>query len=338
LRLLREPWVPRHAEEREETVYEFARRRIGAEAADALVDAAVAGISAGDSRALSLPAAFPLMAQMEQEHGSLFAAMRARRRAGRRAPRLLAFRGGMGQLVGALTEALGPRLRTGAAVTRLERADAAWRVVLADGTAHVADRVVLASPARANARLLFDLDPELAHGLQAIPFSSVVVVALAYRASDLPRPLDGYGYLVPRREDLATLGVVWESSLFDGRAPDGYVLVRAILGGARKPAIAALSETERTTLAEREMARVLRLRAAPVKTWTFAWPGAIAQYTRGHRERVADARAAIAAHPGLSFCGTSFDGVSFGAAIDAGRAHADAVLADFGALARAETA
>jgi oxygen-dependent protoporphyrinogen oxidase len=327
LRILGEPWVPRLAEEREETVHEFARRRIGAEAADALVDAAVSGISAGDSRTLSLPAAFPAMAQMEHEHGGLFAAMLARRRAGKRAPRLLSFREGMGQFVGALTTALGPRLRTGSAVARLERAGSAWNVVVSDGSAQAADRVVFATPARVTARVLSDLDPELAHQLQATPFSSVAVVALAYRASDLPRLLDGYGYLVPRREDLATLGVVWESSLFPARAPEGFVLVRAILGGARRPAIAALSESERMTLAHREFARVLRLRAEPVKAWTYAWPVAIAQYTRGHRERVAAVRAGVAVYPGLSLCGTSYDGVSFGAAIDVGRAHADDLMA-----------
>ena len=332
LRLLFEPWAAPRPEGREETVYEFARRRIGAEAADALVDAAVSGISAGDSRVLSLPAAFPLMDTMEREHGGLIKAFAARRRAGVGAPRLVAFRGGMVQLVEAIAARLGPRLRTGARVAQVApapaEAAARWRLTLGDGSTHDTDHVAFAAPARAVAPIVGDLDPELARGLAATPYSNVAVVALAYREADLPRPLDGYGYLVTRSEGLATLGVVWESSLFEGRAPAGQALLRVILGGARDPSVAARPEADRIALAREELARVMGLAATPTRTWAFTWPGAIAQYVRGHRERVAAAREAIARQAGLSLCGTSYDGVAFGAAIDAGRAHADALLAD----------
>lgn len=331
LRLLWEPFAAPRPADREETVHEFAHRRIGLEAADALVDAAVSGISAGDSRTLSLPAAFPLMEEMEREHGSLLRAMAARRRAGQGPPRLRAFRGGMAQLVDALAGALGPRLRMNARVTGLAPIDAAagggWRLALADGTTHDADRVAFAAPARAVAPIVGGLDAELAHVLAETPYSNVAVVALAYRAADLPGPLDGYGYLVARSEGLATLGVVWESSLFAGRAPAGHALLRVILGGARNPAVAALPESERIALAREELRRVMGIAAPPERTWAFTWPGAIAQYVRGHRERVAAARAAVARHPGLSLGGSSYDGIAFGATIDAGRAHADLVLA-----------
>ncbi len=330
LRLLLEPWARRRPADREETVHEFARRRIGAEAADALVDAAVAGISAGDSRTLSLPAAFPLMDTMERENGSLIRAFAARRRAGVGAPRLLAFRGGMAQLVDALAARLGDRLRTGVrveCVTAGAAGAARWRLEFVDGSTHDADHVVFATPAHAASTMLAGLDPGLGGRLAATTYSGVAVVALAYREADLPRPLDGYGYLVTRGEGLATLGVVWESTLFAGRAPAGHALLRVILGGARDPSIVSRPEPERIALARAELARVLRVTAEPVRTWAFAWPGAIAQYVRGHRERVAAARAAVGRHAGLTLCGTAYDGVSFGAAIDAGRAHADTVLA-----------
>ncbi len=330
LRLLLEPWARRRPADREETVHEFAQRRIGAEAADALVDAAVAGISAGDSHTLSLPAAFPQMDAMEREHGGLIRALAARRHGGIGAPRLLAFRGGMAQMVDALAARLGGRLHTGArveCVTAGAAAEARWRLAFADGSTHDADHVVFATPAHAAATILAGLDPALGGSLAATPYSGVAVVALAYREADLPRPLDGYGYLVTRGEGLATLGVVWESTLFAGRAPAGHALLRVILGGARDPSIATRPEPEVIALARSELARVLGLTAKPERTWAFGWPGAIAQYVRGHRERVALTRAAIGRHAGLSLCGTAYDGVSFGAAIDAGRAHADTVLA-----------
>jgi oxygen-dependent protoporphyrinogen oxidase len=328
-RLLLEPWARRRPEGREETVHEFASRRIGRDAADTLVDTAVSGITAGDSRLLSLPAAFPLMDAMEREHGSLFRALAARRRAGRGAPRLFSMRGGLGRLVEALAASLGPRLATGAAITDLAPGgDAApWILTRADGTTHPADRVVLALPAPAASRLVARLDGPLARTLEATPCSSVAVVALAYRRSDVRRRLDGYGYLVPRAERRSTLGVVWESSLFEGRAPAGFVLLRALMGGPRDPELAGRPASEQVERARRELADVLGISAAPHAAWTFAWPGAIPQYVRGHRERVDAARAAAARHAGLSLCGTSYDGVSLGAAIDAGRAHADRLVA-----------
>jgi oxygen-dependent protoporphyrinogen oxidase len=272
------------------------------------------------------------MDTMEREHGGLIKAFAARRRAGVGAPRLVAFRGGMVQLVDAIAARLGPRLRTGTRVAHVApapaEAAARWRLTLGDGSTHDTDRVAFAAPARAVAPIVGDLDPELARGLAATPYSNVAVVALAYREADLPRPLDGYGYLVARSEGLATLGVVWESSLFEGRAPAGQALLRVILGGARDPSVAARPEADRIALAREELARVMGLTATPTRTWAFTWPGAIAQYVRGHRERVAAAREAIARQAGLSLCGTSYDGVAFGAAIDAGRAHADALLAD----------
>jgi oxygen-dependent protoporphyrinogen oxidase len=328
LRLLGEPFARPAPPGVEETVHEFATRRIGKEAADRLVDPAVSGISAGDSKDLSLPAAFPLMAQMEKEHGSLLRAMLARRKAGQGPARLLAFRSGMGALAFAAANALGERLVLSSRVDALWREAGAWRLDLAAGGSERFDRVILAVSSRVAAALLLPLDPELGRALGQTPFSSVAVVALAYPASALPRPLDGYGYLVTRREGLATLGVVWDSSLFDGRAPAGHVLLRAVLGGPRRPELAFASEEARIATARTELAGVLGVTAAPARAWTFAWPHAIAQYTLGHVARTRDVKALAARHPGLELVGSSYDGISFGSAIDAGRALAERIAAE----------
>ena len=323
LRLLLEPWA-RPAGAGEETVYEFARRRIGAEAAEVLVDAAVAGISAGDSRRLSVAAAFPLMIEMERDHGSLIRAMMARR--GERKPRLVSFEGGMETLIGTLRERLAPALRTGARVERIAREAGEWRLRLADGGMLAADHVLLATPAARSAEMMAHHDAALAGALGAIPYSGLALVALAFREADLKAPLDGYGYLVARAEQLDTLGVVWESSLFEGRAPGGTVLLRAMLGGARRPEVADLGEGELITRARREIAQVMGITSAPLRTWVRRWPAAIAQYELGHLERVGAARALAARHPGLELCGSAYDGVAFGRSIASADAAAERML------------
>jgi oxygen-dependent protoporphyrinogen oxidase len=162
------------------------------------------------------------------------------------------------------------------------------------------------------------LDAELSASLAAIPFSGIHLVALAYRTADVPRPLDGYGYLVTRPEQLGTLGVVWESSLFPGRAPKGLALLRVFLGGARRPELAGADSATAISAAREDLKTVMGISAAPARSWTFAWPNAIAQYTVGYLDRVRAIRQHLTRHPGLTVCGTSYDGTSFNHAIAAG--------------------
>lgn len=319
LRLLAEPFAPGPPEGVEETVHAFAARRIGAEAADMLVDTAVSGISAGDSRALSVSAQFPMMTDMEREHGSLIRATFAKRGRGQGPPALLSFDDGLGTLTRALAERLAGRLEPGAPVCLVEHAGRAWRVVRQDGGSHEADHVVLAVPARAAAGLVTTIDGRLSEMLRTIEYSSLGVVALGYDLADIGRPLDGYGYLVTRHEALATLGVVWESSLFPGRAAPGTALLRVFLGGARRPHVLHSDDDTLAALAQAELAPVLGIKGAPRHVSVFRWPQAIAQYTLGHAGRRAAIRARVEAHDGLVVCGTSYDGVSFNHAVKSGR-------------------
>lgn len=325
LRLLLEPWARPAPRGAEESVYAFARRRIGSEAAERLVDAAVAGISAGDSRKLSVEAAFPLMVEMEREHGSLIRAMAARRREGR--PRLLSFDGGMEVLVEALRARLGPAVRTGCRARAAVCERGRWRLRCHDGTAVEGDHLILAVPAGRAAEIVALADPELAGALEGFASAGLAVVALAYRESDLGRPLDGYGYLVAASEGLDTLGVTWESSLFDGRAPRRRVLLRVMMGGSRRPGVAALEAAELVERARRELAGPLGIEAEPLRVWVRRWPQAITQYEIGHGARVEAVRRLAARHPGLVLCGTSYDGASFGSAIASGAGAAERVLA-----------
>lgn len=319
LRLLYEPFAPGAPAGVEETVHEFATRRLGDEAADMLVDAAVSGISAGDSRQLSVSAQFPIMTEMERDHGSLIRAMLARRGRSAGPSRLVSFDHGMGLLTAALAGRLGESLRSSAPVRSLERVGAAWRLAVGGGQTVDADHVVLAVSARAAAPLVQSLDGALGTELQGFSYAGIAVVALGYAVSDVTRALDGYGYLVTRQEPLATLGVVWESSLFPGRAPTGACLLRVMLGGSRHPGIVEESDAHKANVARQELAHVMGISAPPRHLSVFTWPGAITQYTVGHTGRCASVRERLRRHPGLSICGTSYDGVSFNHAVKSGR-------------------
>lgn len=319
LRLMREPWAaapPLHADE---TVFEFAERRFGREVAETVVDPAVSGISGGDSKVLSVRSQFPILKEWEHEHGSLLRAMLAQRKKSKGRAKLLSFDRGLGSMTSALASRLRTPMKTGHAIAAIDRHQGLWRVHLADGSATVADHVVLTTPAHRTATILRPLDRELWGDLSSIPSAGLAVVALAYPAASLPRPLDGYGYLVTRAEGLSTIGVLWESSIFPGRAPHDAALLRVFLGGARLPGVLDLDEAALIAVARGELATVMGLTAMPIRHWVFRWPAAIAQYTSGHAGRVNDIRARVAAHHGLHICGTALDGVSFNQAISAAR-------------------
>lgn len=326
VRVALEPWIPaRRGDRDEETVFEWSRRRFGSEAAEVFADAIVSGTSAGDARTVSIDAAYPVLPELERGHGSVVRGLLARRRtgAGLSRPRLVTFRDGMQSVADAIGQRLGAGVSVGAAVSTLTRDGGRWIVQQTRGEPLVADQVIAALPSSRTARLLENSAPALAAQLRSIPNSSLAVVVFAWRTADLARPLDGYGYLVPSQEGLRTLGVVWESSLFPGRAPAGSVLVRVMLGGARCPEIVGLPDAELFRLAESEAVPFLQAVRPPSRAWLFRWPESIPQYLKGHRDRLAGIRQAAGALGGLELCGSSYDGLSFTSAIASGVAAAN---------------
>ena len=329
LRLLREPFVRRAVAANEESIAAFVRRRLGAEFLDYAADPFVSGVYAGDPEAISVAAAFPRLHALEQAHGSLFrgqlASARARKRSGEAvgAPRSFSFRRGMQTLPDALARGLSHYTDRTEVVSIDGSAPDAFtlRIVRDDSPAELRARaVVVATPAYATARLV----PVAAHALAAIAYAPVAVVATAYRREDVAHALDGFGVLVPGREQRRLLGALFSSTLFAGRAPDGEVLLTSFVGGRRQPALAALEDDALTATVAEELRDLLGARA-PRWTSIVRWPRAIPQYELGHRERVRAALDATATVPGLYLCGSWRDGVAVGDRVVSGYAIADEV-------------
>ena len=229
LRVAMEPLGRRRPENLDESVFEFAARRIGRQAARVLVGAMVTGIYAGDARSLSLRATFPKMWQMETDHGGLVKAMLAKRRkaraegstgAGPAGPggTLTSFRGGLATFVDRLAAEIGPALRKEHPVEAIADAGArGYRVVLRHGAPIDADAVVLACPAWHAADLVRGADVEMAEAMDGIPSAPVAVVHLGYTRSALSPVPEGFGFLVPRDEGLRMLGTLFTSNIFPGR-------------------------------------------------------------------------------------------------------------------------
>ena len=333
LRLFGEPFIARAAPDAEESIASFVRRRLGREFLDYAIDPFVSGIYAGDPEQISVPAAFPKLFALEQKYGSLIRGQilgaRARRKRAETAKNTagsFSFVRGMGTL----PQALGTRLARydrGVRVEAIVRSADGYDVeATRRGTPvrYRARSVVIATAAHAAAPLFARTVPALGKALAAIEYAPVNVIVSAYRREDVVHPLDGFGVLVPKREQRRILGTLFSSSLFEGRAPAGHVLLTTFAGGRRNPETATMDDPTLARSVGDELATLVGARN-PLWSEIVRWPQAIPQYTIGHLARVAAVDAAAASLPGLHFCANWRGGVSFGDCIKNGAAMAEVV-------------
>jgi oxygen-dependent protoporphyrinogen oxidase len=314
--------------EPDESVAAFTRRKFGPELLERLVGPLVSGIYAGDPERLSLRAAFPMLHAWERDYGSVVrGAIQSRRQAKPANPKprpvLSNFRNGLRTLPAALHRALGDAVRTRTTVHAIEARRADGRPSLTirvtrDGRhdSLAADAVVVATPAYAAATLLAGIAPSAAEQLAGIEYAAVGVVNLGYRSEQVSHRLEGFGFLVPRSEGLRTLGTVWTSSLFAGRAPHGCVALASFVGGATDPEAVRQSEEELLTTVSRENATALGITGAPVVQQLERYPRALPQYNLGHTQRLQAVREELSRLPGVFLAGNYLEGPSIGNCVD----------------------
>lgn len=303
----------------DESIANFVRRRLGEEFLEYAVDPFVSGVYAGDPETLSLASTFPRLAALERDHGGLFRGAIAKigrpKRANPVRRGVYSFRDGLGALPRAIAARLGDALWVNAPVRQIQRRGSAFRVQIDRGGARhdiEAARIVVATPAEVAAELLRSIAPGLADDLVSIVYAPVAVVFTAFPRAGITHPLDGFGCLVPRREQRTILGSLWTSALFPGRAPEGLVALTNFVGGARHPDLVLRADDELIRLVSEDLDRLLGVRSLPAFSRVIRYRRAIPQYLLGHRERVERITRAVDAIPGLSLAGNYLSGVAVG--------------------------
>lgn len=319
LRIMLEPVIQGNARD-EETLAAFARRRLGNEAYEKLIDPMASGIYAGNPETLSLRACFPKVYDLEARYGGLIRGMirlqRERKKQGSSEKvgagpggTLTSFHGGMGELANALRGFLGSRLRLGSKVQEIERKGRGYSLFLTDGSSIEADIVASASPAYAVAEMLKNMDMRLSHLVAEIPYPSLSVVCLGYRKEKIKTPIDSFGFLIPSREKRKILGTLYDSSIFPNRAPEGYVLLRSMVGGARYSDLARENDTKLVDLVKGELAAIMDISSDPDFTRVYRHEMAIPQYNIGHLERLRNIDAMLLRHKNLYLTGNAYRGI-----------------------------
>ncbi len=320
LRVMAETLVPR-GRGGDETLSAFALRRLGREAYEKLIDPMASGVFAGDPDKMSLSSCFPRIHEIEMEYRSLILGLiklqiKARGEDGTSKPsagpagKLTSFNLGMSEMTQAIAEVLGSRLRLSTSVSAVARDGNRFTLELANGERVDAARVILAAPAYAQAQMLEDLMPLTSNWLASLSYPSLSVICLGYRKSRLKHPLNGFGFLVPSRERRKVLGVLWDSSIFANRAPEGHALIRCMIGGARATELANLPDDQLIDFARSELSATMGVDIEPDFLRIYRHEKSIPQYRVGHTTQLLKVETELMQHPGLILTGNAYKGVA----------------------------
>ncbi len=354
LRFALEPFIKQRTVDTDESVAEFVGRRFGRMAVERMFDPLMSGIYAGNVNTLSIQSTLKVFHEMEQERGSVVRGMFARikqRKAEERAAgareevdelltsskspmsgKLLSFTEGMNELITALADELRNHLRTSVAIEALTRVDKGYELVIRDanGAQKVHhDIVVIATPPEQAAPFVAGLDAALAQRLTEIKSSTIAVLGLGFKGEDIANPLDGFGYLIPRKEGVRSLGVLWSSSIFPGRAPAGHKLLQIMIGGAHD--LRAIEADDQTLVdtAMKDADSVLGFRGSPILQNVIRHKSGIPQYNMGHKARLLEIQQRMKGIGGLHLAGNGYFGISANDCIRHARELAGQIAAGF---------
>ncbi len=329
--------LPTRKGDEDESLGNFISRRMGRATYENLIEPLMSGIYAGDGDKLSLQSTFPFLRDFEIKYGSLargaIKMYAARQKSQKQTGSRSVFRTpttGLAEITEALVKYLeenNANLHLNTPAKNITQHATRFTIHLDDGKTLDADTLILATPPYITADLLASPLPELATVLDSIPYVSTATVSLAFKLDDLPRALDGYGYVIPRREGRKALACTWTSTKFPHRAPEGHALVRVFIGRAGQEDDIPWNEEGLLEIAREELELTLGITADPLLSRTYIWEKAMPQYNLGHPEILETINAALADIPNLAFAGNGYAGIGIPNCINSGDMAAKKILA-----------
>ncbi|MBI5266221.1 MAG: protoporphyrinogen oxidase [candidate division Zixibacteria bacterium] len=333
LRIFGEPFARKRPPGIDESIYDFGSRRIGREAADYLIQPMVSGVYGGVASRLSLKSCFPIMREMEDQYGSLVRAMFARARKAKKEGRkaggpsspagwLTSFRGGLYALIERFREVYAGQITTGAEVVSVRKANGSFTVQTTDGQSYEAKQVVLALPSYRASSVVAGVSPDLASSLARIKYAPIAVVCMGFPETSVSRNLNGFGFLVPSKENRRILGSIWTSSIFADRAPSGKVQFRTMVGGDGDHESAKMTDSDIISKVQKDLHDITGITGAPDIVKLYRWTYGIPQYHIGHSEVMTAIESELAKINGLHLAGNAYYGIGLNECVK----QADAVV------------
>ena len=309
----------------DETLQSFGYRRVGKEMTDTFLDAMVAGIFASAPDKISVKSAFPAVAKLELEYGGLFKGMLAKRKkeAGPGGV-LMSFKGGVSSFIERLADSANIDIKTGLHVDKIDKNEDGYTLHV-DGYKDSFNKVILSTPSYESANMLEEVDANLSKMLNAIEYSPISIVGLGY--NELPHDLKGFGLLTTSSANKEILGVLWDSSIFSDRAPEGKKSLRVMIGGQRNPQLALKSDEELLEIAVRGVKETMGLEAVPDVSYVKRYERGIPNYRVGHLESMDKLFEKLKEHKGLYLSSNAYYGVGLNDCVGNSKKIAEQILA-----------
>jgi protoporphyrinogen/coproporphyrinogen III oxidase len=314
-------FIPKKKGNDDESLASFVRRRMGKEALEKMAEPMLAGIYASDPELMSINSTFPMFVQTEQKYRSLIIGMLERKRQqllhqlkvpkGKQSFSLfMTLKNGLDEMVETLVnKATNINFCAETKVVGISRAEEKWRLTLHDGSFINADAILLATPAKISTLLLEEVSPKVSSLLNQIRYVSTATVSIGYKKEGFPHKLDGFGFVVPKKEGKRILACTWTSSKFPERVPEKYVMLRCFVGGAMREELAELEETAIGNMVREELLDIMGIDCEPVFLKVFKYKKSNVQYHLGHAVLIESIRKELELFPGLFVTGSAYTGI-----------------------------
>ena len=308
-RFLTEIFSPRRHREEDISVQQLISDHFGYEVLEYVAEPLLSGVYGGDSAQLSAESVLPRFMGYERTYGSLIRGVRRDPRSPRQSGSLfLAFRSGMQTLTDVLSAAISGSVHViHQEASSVEPAPSGWRVKCGSQQFE-AKQLVLAVPAYVAATLLAPSAPELASELEAIPYSSAILVTVVFNKNEVRIP-EGFGLLVPHRERKTIAAITFVGSKWPSRIPSQLMALRAFIVDPEAPRLLPAETEDLVQLVCADLKRLLNITAQPLFSTTERWPYSMPQYVVGHQARQERIVRRLSELRGLHLTGNAYDGV-----------------------------
>ncbi|MEG8947729.1 protoporphyrinogen oxidase [Rosettibacter firmus] len=322
LRLLAEPFVGKSVDGYYQSVAEFVRRRLGGEFLDYAIDPFVSGVFAGDPEKLSVKSAFPKLYRLEEVYGGLIKGMikgakerKQRAEQSKQSAKMFSFINGMQSFPQAIAKKLEQNILYECIVKKVKKVDDKWEITYEKSgqlNKIYSDIVFSTVPAYVASKIFDELDSELSNHLNEIYYPPVMVLYLGFKKESVQTPLDGFGFLIPSKEQKHFLGAIWSSAIFPNRCDEDKAAFTLFIGGARSPHLFDIEKEKLIDIVLKEFKEIMKIKSDPLILKDKFWEKAIPQYNLGYIEHELYFEKFESNNPGIFLSGNYRGGISVG--------------------------
>jgi oxygen-dependent protoporphyrinogen oxidase len=322
LRLMAEPFIGRSKDGYYQSLAEFVKRRLGQEFLDYAINPFVAGVYAGRPEDLSVKSAFPKLYALEEKYGGLIIgtirSIRERKKraeVAKQSAKMLSFKNGMAVLPKAIEKYFNNNVLLSSEVISVDKTDTEYSVSYQQNGAITkidCDAVLSTVPSYTTSGIFAKYDKDFKTHADTIYYPPVLVYYLVYDRMDIKQDLDGFGFLIPAKENKSFLGALWSSVIFSDRTDDSKAAFTLFVGGSRNPEFVKEDRNALLTKVRREFEQLMGITSNPIFTSERFWEKAIPQYNLGYVEHERFFDDFEKRNPGLFISGNFRGGISVG--------------------------